>query len=212
MSAQNLLNTETTLATTLVFLNQADSGDDVHFELDGVLNDFFNRLGTLVVGPRQVSVHDFVDEELLLKGGLGLLFRLLFRCLLLLFGLAGLLLLFTADDRLFKRQLDLDAVVFFKVAGNGNLDDGGIVLQVEEQLVEMDVDALGSVVENDHVLLHLANSDDRGLEDFLDELAFLRVDDLVVTLLKLAIDVDVLDVQARVMLEDFVVGPGFYVL
>jgi len=213
VAAQDLLNTQTALATTLVLLNQADRSHDVHVEVaHWVLKDLFDRLGTLVVGPGQVSVHDLVDEELLFEGGLGFLFWLLFRCLFLLFCLAGLLLLFSADDGLLECELDLDAVVFFEVAGHGDLDDGGVVLQVEKQLVEVDVDALGSVVENHHVLFHLANADDRGLEDFLDELALLGVHDLVVTLFELAINVDVLDVQARVVLEDFVVGPGFDVL
>lgn len=213
MTAQDLLNTKTALTTTLVLLNQADSSDDVHLEVaDGVLNDFFNRLGALVVGPGQVSVHDLVNQELLFKGGLRFLFRLFLSCLLFFLGLAGLLLLFAADDGFFKGHLDLDAVVFLEVAGNGDLYNRGVVLQVKKKLVQVDINTLGSVVENDHVLLHLANADDRGLEDLLDELALLGVHDLVVTLFELAIDVDVLDVQARVVLEDFVVGPRFDVL
>ena len=45
----------------------------------------------------------------------------------------------------------------------------------------MHINALGSWVENAQILLHFANTGHGGLEDSLDEQAFLWVDDLVVT-------------------------------
>jgi hypothetical protein len=73
------------------------------------------------------------------------------------------------------------------------------------------IDALGPGVENAKVLLHFANASHGGLEHSLDEQALLGVHDLVVTVFEFAEDVNVLDVQASQVLEDFVFWPRFNV-
>ena len=76
----------------------------------------------------------------------------------------------------------------------------------------MDVDALGSGVEETEVLLHLANAGDCGLEHSLDKETLLGVHDLVVAVLQLAVDVDVLNVETCQVLEDFIIGPTLNIL
>ena len=58
-------------------------------------------------------------------------------CLLL---LLFLLLLGVALNLLLERQLNLDLIVFLEVGRDGHLEDGWIVLQVKEQLVQVHVD------------------------------------------------------------------------
>ena len=58
----------------------------------------------------------------------------------------------------------------------------------------MHIDGSLTEVEINQALLELANTADGALEDLLDEDALLWVHDLIVALLKLAIDLDVLDV------------------
>jgi hypothetical protein len=115
-------------------------------------------------------------------------------------------------DRLFELEVDWDAVILLVVSGHWDFNHGGIVLQIEEKLVQMHVDTRWSGVEEDKVLLHLANSKDRALERFLDEYALLWVDHLVVTLLQLAVDVNILDVQPSQMLENLISWPSLDVL
>ena len=76
----------------------------------------------------------------------------------------------------------------------------------------MNVKTLGSRVVQTQVFLHLADSANGTLKNAFDENTLLRVYHLVVTGLQLAVYVDVLDVQAGQVLENFVIGPVFYVL
>lgn len=76
----------------------------------------------------------------------------------------------------------------------------------------MHINALGPRVKQNEVLLHFANSANGGLQHALYEDSLLGVHDLVVALLELAINVDVLDVEAGEVLENFVVGPRLDVL
>ena len=76
----------------------------------------------------------------------------------------------------------------------------------------MNVNGLWSRVEQTKVFLHLANAADCRLQHSFDENSLLRVYDLVVALLELAINVDVLDVEAGEVLENFIVGPRLNVL
>ena len=72
----------------------------------------------------------------------------------------------------------------------------------------MHIERSGSWVEEDHVLLDLANAANRGLQHALDVYALLWVHHLVVALLELAVDVDVLNIELSQVLEDFIVHPG----
>lgn len=76
----------------------------------------------------------------------------------------------------------------------------------------MNVETLGSRVVQTQVFLHLADSANGTLKNAFDENTLLRVHHLVVTGLQLSVYVDVLDVQAGQVLENFVIGPVFYVL
>jgi len=76
----------------------------------------------------------------------------------------------------------------------------------------MNVKTLGSRVVQTQVFLHLADSANGTLKNAFDENTLLRVHHLVVTGLQLSVYVDVLDVQAGQVLENFVIGPVFYVL
>lgn len=76
----------------------------------------------------------------------------------------------------------------------------------------MNVKTLGPRVVQTQVFLHLADSANGTLKNALDENTLLGVHHLVVTGLQLAVYVDVLDVQAGQVLENFVIGPVFNVL
>ena len=76
----------------------------------------------------------------------------------------------------------------------------------------MHINALGPRVKQNEVLLHFANAANGRLQHALNEDSLLGVHDLVVALLELAINVDVLDVEAGEVLENFVVGPRLNVL
>ena len=158
--------------------------------------------------------HQPVDEILLLiepeRFGFLLFFLVVTAFLLFALFFLGLPFLFLAAlvDRLLELEIDADAVVLGEVARYRNLDDGRIVLQVKEKLIQVDVDrALAAVIPEDHVLLDVADARDRALQDLLDEDAFLRLHNLVVALLQFAVDVDVLDVQACEEREDFGLSP-----
>jgi len=69
----------------------------------------------------------------------------------------------------------------------------------------MDVEGFWpSGVEIDHVLLDVADTRDSTLQDPLDEYTFLRLHNLIVTLLKLPVDLDVLNIQGSEILENFI--------
>jgi hypothetical protein len=212
---QYLLDTDATLTTTLVLLNHADGRHNFHIEGEGIVDDLLNWLRTFVVGPRVVRVHNFIDQEFLLFHRLRLGHNLLIFGLLLFLFLSLLGLLFLTGfsfNFLLESHLHLDPVVLLEVPGNGDLDNRWVVLEVEEQLVQVNVDGLRPRVKQDKVLLHLADTGDRGLEHSLDEETLLRVYDLIIARLELAVDVYVLDVQDGKVLEDFIVGPSLNIL
>jgi hypothetical protein len=76
----------------------------------------------------------------------------------------------------------------------------------------VNVDRLGSGVEQTEVFLHFADTGDRRLQDSLDKEAFLWVYDLIVAVFELAVDVDILDIQTGEMLEYLVIRPTLNVL
>ena len=76
----------------------------------------------------------------------------------------------------------------------------------------MHIDGSLTEVEINQALLELANTADGALENLLDEDTLLWVHDLIVTLLKLAIDLDVLDVQDSVVGKLFFKSPIFDIL
>ena len=172
MLSEDALDTIAALTTTLVLLDQTDGRHDLHIKRERVVHNLLDGLRALVVLAGVVCVHDCVDQELLLLHGLGLRLGLIIGSFLL-FLLAGLLLLFllsrVALHLLLKGQFNLDLVVLFEVAGHRDLNDRGIVFQVKKELVEVDIDGLGSRIENAQVLLHLANTSHGGLQYALDE-------------------------------------------
>lgn len=161
MSVLDGLDTVTALTTTLVLLNQTDSGGYLHIESERIMHDFFDRLRTLIILARVVGVHDFIDQKLLFFHRLRLRFRLLFSSFLLFLFTCFLLLFLFASvtfDLLFKREFNLDFIVLFEVGGNGNLNNRWVILQVEEELVEVDVDRLGTRVEKTKFFFHLTDT------------------------------------------------------
>ena len=76
----------------------------------------------------------------------------------------------------------------------------------------MDVDGALAEVEVDEPFFELTDARDCALQHLLDEDALLRVHDLVIALFKLAIDLDVLDVQHGVVGELFFQSPIFHIL
>ena len=71
--------------------------------------------------------------------------------------------------------------------------------------------ALAEVVEH-KVLFDLADAANCALKNFFDENTLLRVHDLIVALFKLAVDLDVLDVQHCIVRESFLKTPEFTIL
>ena len=76
----------------------------------------------------------------------------------------------------------------------------------------MDVDGVLAEVEFDEPFFELTNAGNCALQHLLDEDALLRVHDLVIALLELAIDLNVLDVQHGVVGELFFQTPIFNIL
>jgi len=71
----------------------------------------------------------------------------------------------------------------------------------------MHINGLLSVVVSNHLVLYLANTADRALKDLLDEDPLLWVNTLIVTLFKLPVDINVLDVKYSEILEDLFTLP-----
>lgn len=117
-----------------------------------------------------------------------------------------------ADNLLLEDNIDGELVIFAEVARHGDLDHRGVILQIEQQAIEMDVDGASTEVVEDEVLLDLANAANSALEHFLDKDALLWVHNLIVTLLKLAIDLDILDVEDGVVAEPFLEAPKLTIL
>jgi hypothetical protein len=181
----NLLDTDATLTTTFILLNQADSRNNLHVKSEGIVNYLLHGLGSLVVRSRQVSVHDLVNQELFFFHGLRLGFGLLFNHLLFLltsFFRLSCFLLAGASNLLFESHLDLDLVGFFEVLRYWDLNDRRVILQVEEQLIEVDVHAQFPWVEITEIFFHFTNASDGGFKYALDKKTFLGVHDLVVAL------------------------------
>lgn len=205
------------LSTAFIFLNQTNCTNDLHIECEGVVHNFFDRLRTEVGAgwAALVSVHHFGKQEFFLFHSDFLLWDLFVVSLffLLFFGLFLFLLLASVTfNFLFESELHLYIVFLLKVARHWDLNDGWVVLQVKEQLVQVHINALRPRVKQNEVLLHFANAANGGLQHALNEDSLLGVHDLVVALLELAINVDVLDVKAGEVLENFVVGPRLDVL
>ena len=78
--------------------------------------------------------------------------------------------------------------------------------------VHVDIDRVGSWIQLDQLLLHLANTSDSALQSLLDEVSLLWVYDLIVALFEFPVDINVLDVQAGQMLENFLWWPRFNIL
>lgn len=108
---------------------------------------------------------NFVNEELLFHHGTWFFFLDFLTGLLLLFpfflsaSFLSFFLLGIAHNCFLESDFDLNLVVFFEVARNGDLNDARVVLQIEEELVKMDVDASGTRVEKNQVFLHLTNAE-----------------------------------------------------
>lgn len=117
-----------------------------------------------------------------------------------------------ADNLLLEDEVDRDLVILAEIAGHWDLNHGRVVLEVKEETVEMDVDGASTEVVEDEELLDFANAADGALKHFLDEDALLRVHNLVVTLLELAVDLDVLNVEYGVVAEPFLEAPEFTIL
>ena len=76
----------------------------------------------------------------------------------------------------------------------------------------MDIDGVRAHIVRDEVFFDLADSANRALKDLLDEDALLRVHNLIVALLKFAVDLNVLDVENSIMGETFLEAPLLRVL
>lgn len=192
----------TILATTLVLLNKAHSLFKFVVDHVRVAHNFV--LGLIVAsGVLHRFSHLLVDFSLAwwvwfwLRSFLFLFFALLFLLWLNFF---------------FEGKVDFDAVVFLEVPGNWDLDNRGVVLQVKQKLVQVNIERTSSGVELSEVFFHVANPEDRALEDFFHKDALLGVHHLIVALLELTVNVDIFDVQAGQMLEDFVVCHGCDIL
>ena len=154
--------------------------------------------------------------DLLIKGHYRLLLLLVVIVIgLLLLLLLFLLLLFLAGilfDLFFEIDINWDWVVLSEVSWDWDLKNGGVVLQVKQKLVQVNVERAWPWVEDDQVFLKLAYTANSGFKDFLNEDSLLRVYHLVVALLKLSVDVNVLNVETGKVLEDFVIHPSLDIL
>ena len=214
MLAQDLLDADAALTPTLILLNQANRTNDFHIQCERVVHDLLDRLAALVMGSGQVRVHDLVNQEFFFLHGLGLGLGLFFSSLLLLFAFLCLLLflLGVTLNLLLKRHLNLYFIVFFEVLGHGNLDDTWVILQIKQELIKVHINGFGSRIEKTKFFLHFTNACHGRFEHPLDKQALLWVHDLVVASLKLAENVNVLDVEARQVLENFIFRPRLYIL
>ena len=136
----------------------------------------------------------------------GLLLLLLFALLLLLFLFAAALLLY----RLLKREVNRDLIKLLEVPRHRDFNDAGVVLQVEQELIQVHIHRCRARIEQNEILLDLADAADGRLQDALDEDAFLRVHHLIVALLKLTVDVNILHIETGEVLEHFIRCPGLY--
>ena len=76
----------------------------------------------------------------------------------------------------------------------------------------MDIDGLRAHIVVDELFFDLADPANRALKDLLDEDALLRVHNLIVALLKFAVDLNVLDVEHCVVREPFLESPQLTIL
>ena len=180
---------------------------------EGVQDDLID--GVLVV---ESLLQLLINVHLLLaKGwidlGWSIILSLLLLTLLLLASLLSLLFLAALTlDLLLEDDVDGDLVVFLEVAGHRNLNNGWIVLQIEQETIQVHIDGPCSVVEVDQVLLHFTDPANGGLKHLLDEDSLLWVHNLVITLLKFAVNLNVLDVQDGVMGPLFLNTPQITIL
>ena len=202
-------NTVTALSTSLVLLNETDCISDAQLDGERILDYLRLRLRRL-----PALYHVVVHQLDLLIEWLGRLLLLLVVAVILL-GLLLLLLfllfLFTASitlHLLFELDVNWNAAVLAEVARHRDFDDGRIVLQIEQDLVQMHVHGCGAWIEKHQVFLDLANADDCGLKHSLDVDALLRVHHLIIALLKLTVDIDVLYVELSQVLEHLIIHPG----
>ena len=120
--------------------------------------------------------------------------------LLLLFALL-LLFLLLSTAFLLHRVLELDVhrdlIELLEISRYRDLDNRGIVLQVKQELVQVDVHARRSRVEEHQIFLHLTYAANCGLQHSLYVNAFLGMDHLVVAFFQFPVDVDILHVETR---------------
>jgi hypothetical protein len=76
----------------------------------------------------------------------------------------------------------------------------------------VNIEGAWSRIEDNHIFLHLTNTQDRGFQDFLDEDSLLRMDHLVITFFELPVYIDILYIQAGEMLKNFIVRPSLNIL
>jgi hypothetical protein len=109
---------------------------------------------------------------------------------------------------LLEKNVYLDIIFnFFKVPGNGNLNDARVVLKIEEKLVEMNVQRPSSSLMVDQHLFDFTDAQHGALKYLLNIKSFLRMDHLIVALFKFGVNINVLDVEAAKMLSDFIFSP-----
>ena len=216
--ARNLLQrvkvTSATLTTSLVLLDQADGLNHFDIEGEGVVGDFFDGLRG---GP--TIEQGFINLGILLVHGEHFLrffaiIILLLSLLLLRFAalLSLLLLAVTALDLFLEDNVDRDLIVLLEVAGHRDFNDRRVILEIKQEAIKMDVDGAGTKIVEHQVFFELANTADGALQHLLDEDALLRVHDLIVTLLKFAVDLDIFDVKYGVMREAFFETPKLTIL
>lgn len=217
--ARNLLQrvevTSATLTTSLVLLDQADGLNHFDIEGEGVVGDFFDGLrggptieqGFINLGILLVHGEHFLRFFAIIILLLSLLLLLRFAALLSL-----LLLAVTALDLFLEDDVDRDLIVLPEVAGHRDFDDRRVILEIEQEAIKMDVDGAATEIVEDQVFFELANTADGALQHLLDEDALLRVHDLIVTLLKFAVDLDVFDIKYGVVREAFFETPKLTIL
>ena len=190
--------TATTLTTSLILLNQADGRGNFQIQgewIVGYFLDWLSRLEALLQSLVNLGLLLVHGEDFLFGSVIVILLFLAFFATLLSTFLAFLLFATFTFDFLLEDDIDRDLIIFFEVAWNGDLNDGWIVLEIEEKTVQMHVDrTLAEVVEHE-ILLDFANSANRALKYLFDKDSLLRVHNLVIALFELAIDLDVLDVE-----------------
>ena len=130
------------------------------------------------------------------------------------FTIITLLLLLAALvlDLFLKDYIDRDLIVLLKVAGHTDFVDRRVIDEIKEEAIKMDVDGAGTEVIETQLFFELENTADRTLQHFLDEDALLRVHDLIIALLKLAVDLDVFDVEYDEVPEAFFETPKLAIL